>query len=198
MVNYKLLRNGGVYRLSYSTWVSNERPIVYLVHASPYKLHALSLNGPTVSTLDVKRFSYFVKLARATRGWETYSGRVVYRVLKTYFKELVRKTYRTYLTRNVLGYSLVNTGTVNPSTYTSYETAHTNYFLYNQSKLDLKLQELNRNTRSGYTPPKKPNVYNPQRVVVTPNVSTVSSTEPNVPGLQPGNVSDYTSIYDED
>lgn len=197
MVNYKLLRNGGVYRLSYTTWVTNEKPIVYLIHASPYKLHALSLNGPNVSTLDVKRFAYFVKLARSTKNWSTFTGRVVYRVLKTYFRDLVKKTYRTYVTRNVVGYSLVNTGTVDPTLYTSYEKSYQSSYLYNQSRLDTKLQELNRSTRTQYVPPKKPNVYNPQTPTVVRSSSTVN-VEPNVPSLNSGNTSDYSSIYDED
>lgn len=203
MVNYKLLRNGAIYRISYSTWITNERPIVYLIYASPFKLHGLSLNGPNISTLDIKRFAYFLKLARKTKNWSSFNGRIVYRILKTYFRDLVKKTYRTYIVRNVAGYSLVNTGTVPKEQFTSYETAHQNAFLYNQSKLDTKLQELNRDSKSGYIPPKKPNIYNPQ--VSVPiiqkdkvKIEPIETKSPTLPSNTPDKQSDYFSIYDED
>ncbi len=203
MVNYKLLRNGAIYRISYSTWITNERPIIFLIYASPFKLHSLSLNGPNVSTLDIKRFAYFLKLAKRTKNWSSFSGRVVYRVLKTYFRDLVKKTYRTYIVRNVAGYSLVNTGTIPSQQFTSYETAHQNSFLYNQSKLDTKLQGLNRDSKSGYIPPKKPNIYNPQiaKVIVPQNkviIEPIETKNPIIPSNTPDKESDYFSIYDED
>jgi hypothetical protein len=212
MVNNKLLKTGGIYRLIYTTWKSQERPISFIIYSGPFKIHALNINSKKLSILDIKKFAFFIKKMKAIKGVEKYTGRVLYSILKKYFPDIVRKTYRTYTPSHVLGFSLVSTGIISPDLYTEYEKSYFNKFIYEQSKYDIALRTLNSDSKTGYVPPKKPNIYNPQPEVkivtqkeninniIKPELKIekeIETKEPILPSNQ-GKNTDFFSIYDED
>jgi hypothetical protein len=211
MVKNNLLRTGGIYRLIYTTWKSQERPISFILYSGPTKIHALNINAKSMSVLDIRKFVIFVKRMKSLKGIEKYTGRILYRILKRYFPDIIKKTYRTYLPSNVLGFSLVSTGIIPIELYTEYEKSHFNKFIYEQSKYDSLLRTFNFESKTGYVPPKKPNIYNPQTNITLKNESEVKnnlkpvlpiSNEDNTNApILPGNQnkkSDFFSIYDED
>ena len=213
MVNNKLLKTGGIYRLIYTTWKTQERPISFILYSGPSKIHALNINSKTMSILDIKKFAFFIKKMKAIKGVEKYTGRILYNILKKYFPDVIRKTYRTYVQSHVIGFSLVSTGIISPDLFTEYEKSYYNKLIYEQSKYDITLRTLNYDTKTGYTPPKKPNIYNPQPEVkittakeninniIKPELPVklekIENKEPNLPGNQ-GKQNDFFSIYDED
>jgi hypothetical protein len=144
MVNNKLLKTGGIYRLIYTSWKSQERPISFIIYSGPFKIHALNINSKKLSILDIKKFAFFIKKMKAIKGVEKYTGRVLYSILKKYFPDIVRKTYRTYTPSHVLGFSLVSTGIISPDLYTEYEKSYFNKFIYEQSKYDIALRTLKK------------------------------------------------------
>lgn len=203
MIKNKLLRTGGVYRLIYRTWKTQEKPISFILYGGVTKIHALNINSKSMSILDIRKFVTFIKRMKGIKGVEKYTGRVLYSILKKYFPDIVRKTYRTYSTSNVLGFSLVSTGIIDPSIYTEYEKSYFNKFIYNQSQFDTLLRTFNYESKTKYTPPAKPNIYNPQeeiKVTVEHNRKQMIEEdldEPMNPSLQ-GKDNDFFSIYDED
>ena len=163
MVNTKLLKTGGIYRISYANWITNERPIVYVIWSGPLKLHGISLNSRSLSSLDIIRFVNYIKNSKKILGFYKYSGRILYRIIRGYYGDLIRKGYRTYRQSAIVGFSLVNYGTTPKEYYTQFEMAHNSQYLYNQSKWDPTLQRINWTNRgSAFVPPKKPIIYNPQ------------------------------------
>jgi hypothetical protein len=212
MVKNNLLRTGGIYRIIYSSWKTQERPISFILYSGPSKIHALNINAKSMSILDIRKFTVFIKRMKNIKGIEKYTGRILYRILKKYFPDIIKKTYRTYRTSNVLGFSLVSTGIIPPSFYTEYEKSYYNKFIYDQSKYDLLLRTFNYESKTGYTPPKKPNIYNPQSEVKIINENKIikeiqpvvketkeekETIEPILPSNQ-GKQNDFFSIYDED
>lgn len=187
----------------YRTWKTQERPISFILYSGPNKIHALNINSKSMSILEIRKFVTFVKRMKTIKGVEKYTGRVLYAILKKYFPDIIRKTYRTYVTSNVLGFSLVNTGIVPPDIYTEYEKSYFNKLIYNQSQFDPLLRNFNNESRTKYTPPAKPALYNPQeeiKVRVEDNRKRMiepDSDEPMNPIVQ-GKENDFFSIYDED
>ena len=163
MVNTKLLKTGGIYRISYANWITNERPIVYVIWSGPIKLHGISLNSKSLSSLDIIHFVNYIKNSKKILGFYKYNGRILYRIIRSYYSDIVRKAYRTYKQNGIVGFTLVNYGTTPKQYYTQYETAHTSQYLYNQSKWDMTLQKINNGNRGTvFVPSKAPILYNPQ------------------------------------
>ena len=187
----------------YRTWKTQERPVSFILYSGPAKIHALNINSKSMSILDIRKFVTFVKRMKAIKGVEKYTGRILYSILKKYFPDIIRKTYRTYATSNVLGFSLVSTGIIDPSLYTDYEKSYFNKFIYGQSQFDTLLKTFNYESNTKYTPPAKPNIYNPQeeiKVKVENNRKQMveeNLDEPMNPITQ-GKDNDFFSIYDED
>ena len=187
----------------YRTWKTQERPVSFILYSGPTKIHALNINSKSMSILDIRKFVTFVKRMKAIKGVEKYTGRILYSILKKYFPDIIRKTYRTYATPNVLGFSLVSTGIIDPSFYTDYEKSYFNKFIYGQSQFDTLLKTFNYESNTKYTPPAKPNIYNPQeeiKVKVENNRKQMveeNLDEPMNPITQ-GKDNDFFSIYDED
>jgi hypothetical protein len=203
MIKNKLLRTGGIYRIIYTTWKTQERPISFVLYSGPSKIHALNINAKNMSILDIRKFVTFVKRMKNIKGVEKYTGRVLYSILRKYFPDIIRKTYRTYSTSNVLGFSLVSTGIIPPQFYTDYERSYYNKFIYNQAQFDTLLKVFNFESKTKYTPPPKPTLYNPQQEI---KVKLESERKPIikdqkreliVPSNQ-GKENDFFSIYDED
>jgi hypothetical protein len=163
---YALLRRGAIYRIVYTSWKTNPRPIIFILYSGPTKVHALSINSPSLSAMDARRFSYFVQKMKAIKGVEGWTGRVLYNTLRTYFPDVVRKSYRTFKTGNIAGMTLVSTGIIKKEIFTDYELSFRNSMLYNASQNDVYLRTLNNLTGTGYKPPAAPPLYNPQKVVI--------------------------------
>jgi hypothetical protein len=203
MIKNKLLRTGGVYRIIYTTWKTQERPISFILYSGPSKIHALNINSKTMSILDIRKFIVFVNRMKKINGVEKYTGRVLYSILKRYFPDIIRKTYRTYNTSNVLGFSLVSTGIIPSQFYTDYEKNYYNKFIYNQSQFDTLLKTFNYESKTKYTPPSKPTLYNPQeeiKVKLEGERNSIAKKEERnliTPSNQ-GKQNDFFSIYDED
>jgi hypothetical protein len=203
MIKNKLLRTGGIYRIIYTTWKTQERPISFILYSGPTKIHALNINAKGMSMLDIRRFVTFVKRLKNINGVERYTGRVLYAILRKYFPDIIRKTYRTYTTSRVLGFALVSTGIIPPQFYTDYEKNYYNKFIYNQAQFDVILKTFNYESNTKYTPPPKPTLYNPQeeiKVKVEPNRKQALPTindQPPQPLVQ-DKPNDFFSIYDED
>jgi hypothetical protein len=203
MIKNKLLRTGGVYRIIYTTWKTQERPISFILYSGPSKIHALNINAKNMSILDVRKFVTFVKRMKNIKGVEKYTGRVLFSILKKYFPDIIKKTYRTYNTSNVLGFSLVSTGIIPAQFYTDYEKNYYNKFIYNQSQFDTLLKTFNYESKTKYTPPPKPTLYNPQeeiKVKLEGERNSIAKKEERnliTPSNQ-GKQNDFFSIYDED
>jgi hypothetical protein len=203
MIKNNLLRTGGIYRIIYTTWKTQERPISFILYSGPSKIHALNINAKNMSILDIRKFVTFVKRMKNIRGVEKYTGRVLYSILRKYFPDIIRKTYRTYSTSNVLGFSLVSTGIIPPQFYTDYERSYYNKFIYNQAQFDTLLKVFNFESKTKYTPPPKPTLYNPQQEIKVKlederkPIIEDQKRELIVPSNQ-GKENDFFSIYDED
>lgn len=203
MIKNKLLRTGGIYRIIYTTWKTQERPISFILYSGPNKIHALNINAKSMSILDIRKFVIFVNRMKKIKGVEKYNGRILYSILRKYFPDIIRKTYRTYTTSNVLGFSLVSTGIIPSQFYTEYEKNYYNKFIYNQSQFDTLLKVFNLESKTKYTPPPKPTLYNPQDQI---KVKLESERKPIINDqkgdlIVPSNQNketDFFSIYDED
>ena len=187
----------------YRTWKTQERPVSFILYSGPTKIHALNINSKSMSILDIRKFVTFVKRMKGIKGVEKYTGRVLYSILKKYFPDIIRKTYRTYATPNILGFSLVSTGIIDPSLYTDYEKSYFNKFIYGQSQFDTLLKTFNYESNTKYTPPTKPNLYNPQeeiKVKVENNRKQMVEEDLDEPmnPITQGKDNDFFSIYDED
>lgn len=204
MIKNKLLRTGGIYRIIYTTWKTQERPISFILYSGPNKIHALNINSKSMSILDIRKFVTFVRRMKNIKGVEKFTGRVLYAILKRYFPDIIRKTYRTYTTSHVLGFSLVSTGIIPSEFFTDYEKSYYNKFIYNQSQFDTLLKVFNNESKTKYTPPAKPTLYNPQQEIkVTVEKNRKLAVEPKyqepiVPITQTEKKNDFFSIYDED
>ena len=203
MIKNKLLRTGGIYRIIYTSWKTQERPISFILYSGPNKIHALNINAKSMSILEIRKFVVFVNRMKKIKGVEKYTGRVLYSILKKYFPDIIRKTYRTYSTSNVLGFSLVSTGIIAPEFYTEYEKSYYNKFIYNQSQFDTLLKTFNYESKTKYVPPPKPKLYNPQEEtkVKIEGERTPIVESPKRDLITPSNQgkeNDFFSIYDED
>lgn len=165
-VPYKLLRKGAMYRIVYTTWKTNPRPVIFVLYSGPTKVHALSINSPNMSIIDARNFALFVKKMKAIKGVEGWTGRILYNTLRTYFSDIVRKSYRTFKTSNIAGMTLVSTGIIKEDIFTDYELSFKNDMLYNASQNDIHLRTVNNLTGTKYVPEKKPPLYVPQNVVI--------------------------------
>ena len=58
---YKILRKGAIYRINYTQWKTNIRPIIFVLYAGPMKVHALSINSPFLNARDRMIFINFLK-----------------------------------------------------------------------------------------------------------------------------------------
>lgn len=137
MANPRLLKKGGIYRVNYSLWKTNPRPIIFIIYPGISKVHALSLNAPGITRIDTLAFINFIKKMKAIKNSHLYSPRLLYRILRQYFPNLVRKTYRTFFTASLGIFSLVSYGISKEEDYSDYEKAYYNKALYNEAKMSL-------------------------------------------------------------
>jgi hypothetical protein len=193
MASFQLLQRGGIYRVVYSQWKTNPRPIIFVLHASPFKVHALSINAPGIGPADAVIFAQFINKMKRIRGVENWSGRVLYRILKTYFPNIVRKTYRTFISSYIGAISLVSTGILPPELFTSYAKSAYNEMLYRDAGFNQIFRIVSQRTGGAaqkpdpkkapfYVPPQKPQAPQENKNIQEPRTieNEVDENENNI------------------
>jgi hypothetical protein len=130
---FKVLRKGAIYRINYTQWKTNIRPIIFVLYAGPMKVHALSINSPFLTAKDRMTFIFFLKKMLKIRGSENYRGSLLYKIIKTYIRDVVKKSYRTYKTMYINKIALVSRGIVSEKYFTDLEYNMIDPILYNEA-----------------------------------------------------------------
>jgi len=197
---FKVLRPFCIYRIVYQGKApTNPAPIVFPIYISRTggKMHALVLNSPDMNMFDITAFVRFIKKMRAVKNIDNYSGVTMYKILKVYLTQIVRKCYRTYFVLGVKRFALLSTGLVPDSKFTQLEKELSDANLFVEAKGKLIVKALSFFTKTGLnlkelgtqesredvadskttspqdvTTPIKPNIYNS-------TASTTPTTNPN-------------------
>ncbi len=204
------MTRGAIYRLVYTNWHTVPRPIAFILHSSPFKVHALALNDPRMGPSDAVEFSRFLIKMKAIPNVETWGGRVLYRILKTYFPNIVRKTYRTYTSAFIGQISLVSSGILPQDAFTGYEKSAYNENLYRDASFNQIFRIVSQRTKTGvprpapvskapfYVPPS--NAVKPQPRVVNVVQKTVAPEtidENATPTAEPVQIDDVNTNEEE-
>ena len=177
MAAYTILKRGAIYRIMYSTWKTNPRPVVFILYSSPFKVHALSLNSPEMTVLDAQNFSKFIIRMKTIKGIENWSGRILYRILRQYFPNIVRKGYRTFITSNIGQLSLVSTGIIPADQFTGYEKSSYNENLRRDANLNPLIRTIINTTKTTAPkppPPKKAPFYVPPNIIKEETIKIIN------------------------
>jgi len=202
--SFRVMRAFAIYRIVYHGIApSNPAPIVFPIYISRAggKMHALVLNPQNMNIFDVTGFVRFIKRMRTIPNIERYTGVTMYKILKTYQMNLIRKCYRTYFAVGVKRFALLSTGLVPDKLFTDLEKELSDVNLFLDSKAravvkalsfftttEMKLKEIgSQATRkiaaesteiSDPVPaPPKPDYYNPYKKPVPE--STTEVTQPS-------------------
>jgi hypothetical protein len=97
------------------------------------KVHALSINSPFLTAKDRMTFIFFLKKMLKIRGSENYRGSLLYKIIKTYIRDVVKKSYRTYKTMYINKIALVSRGIVSEKYFTDLEYNMIDPILYNEA-----------------------------------------------------------------
>lgn len=179
-MNFRLLRKFCIYRIQYYSFVTNPRPLIFVLYAGAFKVHALSINAPTMSTIDIMQFVGFIRKMRAIGNIDTYTPRVMYRILRTYYPNIVRKTYRTYFTSNIGAIALISYGLLrDKSLVTDYEIAAYNKSLMVDGNNITTARIINFSTGTKYVPAPKAPIYQPPKSDTTSDPKNI--TKENTP-----------------
>lgn len=214
-MNFRLLRKFCIYRIQYYTPKTNFRPLVFVLYAGAFKVHALSINAPAMSTIDVMQFVGFIRKMRTITNIDNYTPRVMYRILRTYYPNIVRKTYRTYFTANIGAIALISYGLLRDKTLvTDYEIAAYNKSLMVDGNNIATARIVNYSTGTKYVPAPKAPIYQPPKTdivsdpknIVTPKENNSNTTDKTVQPnkintnaqTKPENKTDAFSVYEED
>lgn len=99
-MSFRLLRPYAFYKITYRGKAPTQySPVLFVIYVpnmggAPNKVHSLTLAN--ASTMEVMRFVGFIrKMKKIPDSWK-YPGRAMYRLLRTYYPDLVRKYYRTH------------------------------------------------------------------------------------------------------
>lgn len=130
---FKILRKGAIYRINYTQWKTNIRPIIFVLYAGPMKVHALSINSPFLDAKDRMIFIDFLKKMIRVKNSENYRGSLLYKIIKTYIREVVKKSYRTYKTMYINKIALISKGIVSEKNFTDLEYNMIDPILYNEA-----------------------------------------------------------------
>ena len=154
---FKILRKGAIYRINYTQWKTNIRPIIFVLYAGPMKVHALSINSPFLNVKDRMVFIAFLKKMIKIKGSENYRGSLLYKIIKTYIREVVRKSYRTYKTMYINKVALVSKGIVPEKYFTDLEYNMIDPVLYNEANNQPFMRTFKFFTKGNSIPKKKVN-----------------------------------------
>lgn len=135
--NFKLLRRGAIYRINYTAFKTVPAPISFILYPGTLKVHAMCLNDPRMSLSEQMIFARFIKKMKSIPGVENYTGRMLYRIVKLYYPNIVRKSYRTYFTAKINNHSLLSYGIVPDTVFTDAEFSISNKNLYTDASRKL-------------------------------------------------------------
>lgn len=160
---FKVLRKGAIYRINYTQWKTNIRPIIFVLYAGPMKVHALSINSPFLNTKDRMVFIAFLKKMLKIQNAENYRGSLLYKIIKTYIREVVKKSYRTYKTMYINKIALVSRGIVSEKNFTDLEYNMIDPVLYNEANNQPFMRSFRFFTKGNVIPKNKVNpLYEPK------------------------------------
>lgn len=144
--SFRLLRPYAIYRIVYvGDNPTNPAPIVFPIYIGPAggKMHALVLNPRNMSSFDIMNVVKFVKRMKQIPTAYQYNGRMMFRILKQYLPNIVRKCYRTYFITGVKRYALVSTGIVPKDVFTNAEKAISDIGLNINAQKTMLVKSLN-------------------------------------------------------
>lgn len=179
-MSWQVLQRGAIYRIVYNRWHTVPRPIAFILYSSPFKVHALALNDPRMSPSDAVNFSRFIIKMKAIPNVETWGGRVLYRILKTYFPDIIRKCYRTYTSVYVGQISLVSSGILPSDSFSGYEKSSYNENLYRDASYNQIFRIISQRTKTATPKPlpvAKAPFYVPPNPGLRPNTVVLKTTE---------------------
>lgn len=160
---FKVLRKGAIYRINYTQWKTNIRPIIFVLYAGPMKVHALSINSPFLNTKDRMIFIAFLKKMLKIKNAENYRGSLLYKIIKTYIKDVVKKSYRTYKTMYINKIALVSRGLISEKNFTDLEYNMIDPILYNEANNQPFMRSFRFFTKGNVIPKNKVNpLYEPK------------------------------------
>lgn len=130
--NAKIIKQYSIYRIYYSGWKTNIRPIVFPIWVGSAKIHALSINAPQMSRFAQMKFVGMLKRLMSVNGANKYPGAMMYRIFRMYGPEIVRSSYRTFWKAQVNRFTLLNYGLNSKEDFANLDTQFRNADLYKE------------------------------------------------------------------
>lgn len=180
--SFKLLRPGCIYRVIYRSPIgggTNPAPIIFPIYVGPAgsKVHALVLNHPRWTMSNTVHFVRFLRKMKNVPNVENFSGRLLYRILRSYFPNIVRHSYRTYFRIGLIRYALISSGYVPQDLLTDLEKELSDPNLYVQARSKLITRSILAFTGTGldHDQMSKPRFYEPPTPAAPSAPPTTSS-----------------------
>jgi len=175
-----LYKTGSFYSLYYTQWKKNIKIYAFILYGGPGvdKIHALNIGAAQLNIVDrAKLMRVLVQLSKIPAS-NKYTGAMLYRILTTYIKPVIRKCYRTYFKSFVARGALINYGLNKEEDFTELEKNFADKDLYKKATQDLIIKTLNlyskrgvelKNVQDSFA---KPTVEQPVEKDTTPKVTS--------------------------
>lgn len=184
MVNLAL---GSFYRITYSQWKTNPRVTAFVLWpgiVGGNKVHILNLSAIQLSAIDRIRLMQVLKRLITASQKQSFTGRQLYNILKTYAPGAIRSCYRTMWRQYVTNYALVNYGLNSKEFFDKNPILlqRNNKQLYDLAAREFMIKSLNFMTNKG-ADFKFANVATP--TTPKPTIPTTNQPQPTQPTSQP-------------
>jgi hypothetical protein len=137
------LKTGGIYRIYYSNWKTNIKPVVFILYQGISKVHALNISAIQLSHIDILKLVTIISKLSKLPGATRYTGRVLYRIFRLYARDQIKKCYRTYHTSMITKYSIVNYGLNKKEDFSNFELNFQSKEMYQDGSNRLVTRMLN-------------------------------------------------------
>lgn len=147
-----LLKIGAIYSLRYQRWQTNYKIYAFILWpgGGATKTHLLNIGAIQLNVIDRARIvRTIVRLSRIPQATK-YNGRLLYKILKRYLPNQIRKCYRTFFTNFITHAALINFGLNNPEDFSEMELGGQSKELYLQAQRDYQVKAINWHSKRGY------------------------------------------------
>jgi hypothetical protein len=147
-----ILRTGAIYTIFYQRWKTNYK--IYLFCLWPgggmTKTHGLNLGANQLNIMErAKIVRTIVRLSQIPQSTK-YNGRLLYKILKTYLPNEIKKCYRTYFTNYIQKAALINYGLNKEEEFSDLELNGQAKDLYEKAQRDFQVKAMNLYSKRGY------------------------------------------------
>lgn len=146
-----IYKTGSFYSLYYTQWKKNIKIYAFILYGGPGvdKVHALNIGAVQLNIVDrAKLMRVLVQLMKIPAS-NKYTGAMLYRILTTYIKPVIKKCYRTYIKTYISKAALINYGLNKEEDFTELEKNFADKDLYKKATQDLIIKTLNLYSKRG-------------------------------------------------